>query len=264
VDCEGRHYLHDGASFWSGRAPLLFPIVGALKDNRHVVDGVAYELPKHGFARHLEFTLVEVAEDRAAFRLSDSETTRAQYPYRFQLDVSYTVAGSKLTNTALVTNTDGRPIPVAFGFHPAFLWPLPGGARRDHVIDFTHEEPGRLTRIDSDGLLASELPSPVEGRRLALDDALFDDDALIFLSPASRALRYGAADGSSPSLRIEFPDMPHLGIWTKPGGAPYLCIEPWQGYASPDSFSGPLVEKPGSLNLAPGATRQFQMTVELI
>lgn len=264
TDAAGRDYLHDGASFWSGRAPLLFPIVGALRDNRHVVDGVSHELPKHGFARTSTFALVSSSADRAQFRLEDSERTLAQYPYRFRLDMTYAVDGATLSQTAEVTNTDSRPIPVAFGFHPAFRWPLPGGgARADHVIDFAEEEAGPLTRIDADGLVARELPSPVQGRRLALADALFDDDALIFLRPASRSLRFGAAGGGSPSLRIGFPDMPHLGIWTKPGGAPYLCIEPWQGYASPTGFAGPLTEKPGSLILAPGETKRFSMTVEL-
>jgi galactose mutarotase-like enzyme len=263
-DSEGRDYLHDGASFWQGRAPLLFPIVGALKDNRHTVDGVAYALPKHGFARSSTFAVIEAAEDRAQLRLDDSEATRAQYPYRFRLDMTYAVSGAVLSQIAQVTNTDNRPIPVAFGFHPAFRWPLPGaGAKTDHVIDFAAEETGPLTRIDADGLVARALPSPVQGRRLALSDDLFDDDALIFLQPASHSLRFGPADGGSPSLRIGYPGMPHLGIWTKPGGAPYLCIEPWQGHASPADFAGPLTEKPGSFTLAPGEAKSFEMSVEI-
>jgi galactose mutarotase-like enzyme len=159
-DAAGRELLHDGASFWPSRAPLLFPIVGALKDNRHSVDGVAYELPKHGFARRAVFELTEAAPDRAAFRLTDSEATRASYPYRFRLDVAFAIEGAALTTTARVQNTDARPIPVAFGFHPAFRWPLSAAqSREDHVIDFEAEEPGPLTRIDADGLIARELPT---------------------------------------------------------------------------------------------------------
>ncbi|MGO9546677.1 MAG: aldose 1-epimerase family protein [Rhodomicrobium sp.] len=263
-DAAGRDYLHDGASFWSGRAPLLFPIVGALKDDRHEVAGKAYTLPKHGFARRSRFEVVETSPDRALFRLTDSEATRAAYPYKFQLDAAFSVAGAKLAMAATVTNTDTRPIPVAFGFHPAFAWPLPGaGARLDHAIDFAASEPGPLTRIDAGGLIARELASPVQGRRLALTDDLFVDDALIFLSLNSRSLRFGPADGGSPALNIEFEVMPYLGIWTKPG-APFLCIEPWCGYASPNDFSGPLTEKPGSINLAPGEARVFAMSVELV
>jgi galactose mutarotase-like enzyme len=264
-DAAGRHYLHDGASFWPSRAPLLFPIVGAIKDNRHEVDGLAYELPKHGFARQSTFDVIEAAGDHALLRLEDSEATRAQYPYRFRLDVAFVLAGARLTTTATITNTDTRPIPVAFGFHPAFRWPLPGaGERLDQVIDFAMNEPAPIVRIDADGLIARELPSPVIGNRLALTDALFDDDALLFLGLQSRSLRFGPGGGGSPSLKVDFDGMPQLGIWTKPGGAPFLCIEPWAGYASPAGFDGPLTEKPGSMTLAPGEVTVFAMSAELI
>jgi galactose mutarotase-like enzyme len=263
-DAAGRDYLHDGSSFWAGRAPLLFPIVGVLRDDRHVADGTAYSLAKHGFARRSLFGVVEAALDRALFRLTDSAATRSGYPYRFQLDAAFSLTGSKLTTAATVTNTDARSIPVAFGFHPAFKWPLPkAGAKLDQVVDFALDEPGPLTRIGADGLIARELASPVQNRRLSLTDELFDDDALIFLRLNSRSLRFGPADGGSPALKIDFKSMPHLGIWTKPG-APFLCIEPWSGYASPNQFSGPLAEKPGSVNLAPGEARIFAMSIELV
>ena len=263
-DMTGRDYLHDGSSYWASRAPLLFPIVGALKDNTHVVDGAAYHLPRHGFARHSLFEAVSTSADRARFRLTDSEATRAEYPYKFMLEAEYALTGAKLTTSVTVTNTDTKPIPVAFGFHPAFRWPLPGaGAKLDQVVDFALDEPGPLTRIDSDGLIARELESPVKGRRLTLADELFEDDALIFLSLNSRSLRFGPANGGSPVLKIDFESMPHLGIWTKPG-APYLCIEPWAGYASPAAFSGPLTEKPGSMNFMPGEAKNFSMSVELV
>ena len=263
-DTAGRDYLHDGSSFWGNRAPLLFPIVGALRDNTHAVDGTAYHLPKHGFARRSLFEGVDASADRAQFRLTDSEATRAEYPYRFMLEAEHALAGAKLTTSVTVTNTDTKPIPVACGFHPAFRWPLPGaGAKLDQVIDFALDEPGPLTRIDADGLIARQLASPIRRRRLLLANELFEDDALIFLGLNSRSLRFGPANGGSPSLKVDFESMPHLGIWTKPG-APFLCIEPWAGYSSPAEFSGPLTEKRGSVHLAPGETKAFAMSVELI
>ncbi len=131
-------------------------------------------------------------------------------------------------------------------------------------IDFAADEPEPVARIDADGLIARQAPTPVDGSRLRLSDDLFEEDALIFLTLRSRSLRYGPAHGGSPSLRIAFADMPHLGIWTKPGGAPFLCIEPWSGYASPNDFAGPLTEKPGSVTLAPGEAKQYAMSVELV
>lgn len=263
-DANGRDYLHDGASFWTGRAPLLFPIVGALENDRHTVDGQVFTLPKHGFARRSLFAVMRAEPASALLALEENAETLARYPYRFRLEVAFTVEGATLKTVATVTNTDSRPLPVSFGYHPAFLWPLPGaGERGSQVLDFAEEETAPVTRIDTAGLLAREVPSPVEGRRLTLDDTLFEEDALLFLAPKSRSLRFGPANGGGPSLRVDFPGMPHLGVWTKPGGAPFLCIEPWAGHASPAGFSGPLTQKPGSANLAPGAARGFEMSITL-
>jgi galactose mutarotase-like enzyme len=183
------------------------------------------------------------------------------YPYRFKLGVTYSIAGAKHCTHVSLTNTDNKPIPIAFGFHPAFKWPLPdAGDRGDYAIDFALAEPEPIWRLNADGLLARETASPVEGNRLVLSDKLFDGDALIFLRLNSRSLRFGPTKGRAPALHITFEGMPQLGIWTKPG-APFLCIEPWHGYASPADFSGPLMEKPGSTALAPGETKEFGMSV---
>ena len=149
-------------------------------------------------------------------------------------------------------------MPAAFGFHPALRWPLPyGKLRAAHEIVFEQEEPAPIRR-PIDGLLSSaRYPTPVRGRRLALHDSLFEDGAIVFDRLASRSLVYGEA------LRVSFPRMPHLGIWTKPG-AGYVCIEPWQGYASPEDFDGELADKPGMVSIVPGATETFAMSIGLI
>jgi galactose mutarotase-like enzyme len=256
---------HGDGSWWRGRAPILFPIVGALSQNRHPVGGQFYDLPRHGFARTSTFEVAEQSADAVTFRLEDSPATRKSYPYAFQLDLSFSLDGDTLTTTATVTNTGDVDLPFSFGYHPAFLWPLPGaGGREAQVVEFEVEETEPASRIDQSGLLVG--PEPVNrivGRQLKLTDDLFDDDALLYLAPKSRKLRFGAADGSGTSLEVAFPDMPHLGIWTKPGGAPYLCIEPWQGYASPVGFAGPLTEKPGTIILAPGSSHSMTMAVTL-
>lgn len=266
TDQEGRTYLHDGASFWTGRAPLLFPIVGAIKDDRYEADGQTYTLPKHGFARKSKFTLLHHGAGSATLRLEQTAETLAQWPWHFRLDVTHALHGALLTTTVQVTNTDVNSMPVAFGFHPAFAWPLPGaGARDEQVIEFALEEPAPVTRIDiPSGLVAREMATPVKGRLLELDDSLFDEDALLFLEPKSRSLRFGPASGKGTSLLVHYDRLPHLGIWTKPGGAPFLCIEPWHGHASPMDFAGSLKEKPGSLELMPTETHVFEMSAELV
>lgn len=261
TDTQGREYMTDAdPAFWTGRAPLLFPIVGALREGAYRFGGKRYALSKHGFARSSVFACEEhEATGRAHFLLEDSAETRAVYPFAFALRVQFDLHDATLGITATVTNPGDEPMPFSFGFHPAFAWPLPGGApKEDHAIVFACEEPQDVRRIDRDGLLARSEPTPVEGRAMRLDSALFEDDALIWDRLASRSLTYGAAGGAT--LEIAFPDTPMLGVWQKPG-ARYICIEPWAGIADPAGFTGELPDKPGVVMLAPGDSRSFRMAV---
>lgn len=263
-DREGRDLLWNGdPAIWAGRAPLLFPMVGRAKDDRIRVEGRGYELPKHGFARTSRFSVVERRENGCTLRLSSGPETLTSYPFSFQLDVTYEIAGSVLINRAVVTNEDERALPVSFGFHPAFRWPLPYGAdRQAHEIVFERDESSQPIRRVKDGLLTPVChPTPVAGNRLALADDLFVDDALIFLSLASRSVAYGAT--STPALTVRFPGMPHLGIWTKPG-AGYVCIEPWQGFASPEDFEGEFADRPGVISVPVGGAATFAMEIALL
>lgn len=261
-DAVGNALLWNGdPAFWSGRAPLLFPIVGGLAGGAFRHRGRHYELPRHGFARRSSFTLVDRGTAHATLRLDASPETRAHWPFDFRLDVTHALDGARLTTAAEVTNRSGEPMPTAFGFHPAFRWPLPGaGPRAAHVVRFETAETARIRRLDADGLVDPEpRANPLHGDTLALEDALFAEDALIFTTLESRALTYGAG---AVRLRVAFPDMPHLGLWTKPG-APFLCIEPWQGWADPAGFDGEIADKPGMVLLAPGESRRFSMSVAL-
>ncbi|GGC82501.1 aldose 1-epimerase family protein [Chelatococcus reniformis] len=269
-DGDGRDLLWNGdPAVWSGHAPLLFPIVGALAGGAYRIGREVYRLPQHGFARRSEFSLVERHSDQATLRLTESEATRAVYPFPFRLDVTYALAGSTLSVTASVTNTGRKPLPFSLGFHPAFCWPLPYGAERAaHTLTFDRDETAPVVRPDADGLLTRPEPNPVIGRTLPLSDALLAAGALVFKQTASRRIVYGAPGG--PSLVVDFPEMTSLGIWTKPGaGAPYICIEPWQGYADDarpagaDQKPADLFAKPGIVEVAPTQSRSFGFSVTL-
>jgi galactose mutarotase-like enzyme len=261
-DGLGHDWLWDGnPAFWAGRSPLLFPIVGRVRNDRIHVNGSAYELPKHGFARTSLFQVEETSASMCRLRLCASEATLRWYPFPFQLDVTYAVEGETLRITAAVANTGSSVMPVSFGFHPAFRWPLPYGAPREtHQIRFEQDEPASVHR-PVEGLLSREAePSPVQGRTLVLHDSLFEADALVFDQLGSRFVEYGAP--GSASLRVDFPQMPHLGIWTKPG-AGFICIEPWQGHADPEGYEGDFSDKPGIVSVQPGATSRFTIAVTI-
>lgn len=259
-DEAGRELLSDGnPAFWTGRSPLLFPIVGKLPNDRYELDRQSYELNQHGFARTSVFELIDATEATCRFRLSGSKETLKHYPFMFKLDVAYRIQAATLAIEVSACSIGDKAMPVSFGFHPALRWPLPyGGARDEHEIRFERDEPAPLRTL-SDGLIGrGERASPVEGDRLNLYDDLFQDGALIFDQHASRKVHYGVP--GRRSVTIAFPDMPHLGIWTKPG-AGFVCIEPWQGYATPVDFEGGFAEKPGMVSIPPGETRSFGMQI---
>jgi galactose mutarotase-like enzyme len=259
-DAGARDYLWDGdPQWWAGRAPLLFPMVGRATADRIKVDGQYYSLPQHGFARRGRFEVVSSAPTRCLLRLRDSDETRAAFPFAFLLDVYYELHESALAVEAEVFNEGDVSLPCSFGFHPAFRWPLPGGEGA-HAIVFDQDETAPI-RVLADGLLALEdHPNPVEGRRLRLDAALFERGALIFDRLVSRRAVFCAPGG--PSIAVSFPDMPHFGLWTKPG-APFVCLEPWQGFAAPVGFDGEFAERPGVISIAPGESRVFAMDIAI-
>jgi galactose mutarotase-like enzyme len=249
-------------AFWTGHAPILFPIVGALAGNTLRVDGESYRMDKHGFARRSDFEVIEHQAHHVVLRLTDSAETRKSYPFAFALDLKYALEGATLTITATIANRGDTPMPASFGFHPAFAWPLPYGEPREaHRMLFSRQEPGAVKALASDGtIVPADRPSPLDGRTLRLRDDLFTDDALIWDPVASDKVTYGAF--GAPVLDVAFPDTPQLGIWTKPGAA-YVCIEPWHGIADPQGYTGDFHDKPGVFELPAGGEKVITMSITL-
>ena len=165
--------------------------------------------------------------------------------------------------TATLANPAAAALPASFGFHPALRWPLPGtgvGSREAHIIRFDAPEPEPLRLIAPDGLIAPGARStPVRDTEIHLHDGLFTEDALVWDAPHSRGLYFGVA--GRPGVRVDFPTMPMLGIWTKPGGAGFLCIEPWHSHADEEGFTGEFADKPGVVTLNAGERQTYAMSL---
>jgi len=259
---DGRSWLWNGdAAFWTGRSPILFPIVGKAPDDKLTIDGQVYGMGQHGFARRSEFTLAASTATMCRYELAAPDATKTQYPFDFLLAVEHSVEGRILTVAAEVTNRDKVAMPFGIGFHSAFLWPLPGAENREHVVTLGNGGEPELARLQGGLLVAERLPSPFAAGRLVLDPKLFEQDAMIFPEGAGEALTYGAEGG--PELRFSFENLPNLAIWTKPG-APFVCIEPWHGMAAEAGGSNDLAERPYSVALQPGASARFAFTVEIV
>jgi len=259
-DTTGADWLHDGdPAWWTGRSPILFPMVGRATGDHIRVDGSPFPLPQHGFARRALFSVVEAGPQRALLRLAASGETFVSYPFAFRLDLAYALAGPTLNVVATVANEDDKTMPFSLGFHPAFRWPLPG-AKGTHEVRFERPEPAPIRRLADSLLSPQKFANPAASGVLALDPKFFDTGALIFDSLQSRRVAFGPPGG--PEAAVSFPGMPHFGLWTKPG-APFLCLEPWQGFAAPVDFDGEFAQRPGVVTLAPGESRRFVMDITI-
>ena len=242
-------------------------MVGASANGAVRVDGIAYPMAQHGFARDLPFAVVAQAADSVTLRLEDGPETRPHYPFAFRLDIAARVRPSGLDFTLRVENRDARPLPYAVGFHPAFPWPFPGPfaegegrAGGGYAVVFEHPETPRVPEIAPGGLIAAETrPIPMEGARLPLDPDLFKE-ALVFLDARSRTMRFEAPGGRAIALEAE--DFPHLAVWTKPS-APFLSLECWTGHADRAGFSGELSERTSQRLLAPGGSAGHRVSLRL-
>jgi galactose mutarotase-like enzyme len=213
-------------------------------------------MTQHGFARDQPFNWIEQGQRSCTLQLEDSAVTRSRYPFAFRLAITYAVEENRLEVTLELTNTGDVVLPASIGAHPAFNWPLAAGSpKQSYTVAFSDEEPAPVRRL-KDGLLrAGPEPTPIAGKTLALSERLFDDDAVILDRPASTAARYAAATG--PAIEVSWQGFRELGLWSKPGGAAFLCIEPWRGFASPAEFDGEFADKPGLMLLAPGETQRL-------
>jgi len=258
---DGRSFLWNGdAAFWSGRSPVLFPMVGKAPENRISVEGKPYEMAQHGFARRSEFSLTASTGTLCRYELAASEATRAVYPFEFLLALTHALDGLRLTVSAEVENRDARPMPFGLGFHPAFVWPLPGAAGQAHAVTLDNGAEPALMRLEGGLVRPQKLPSPFHAGSLTLDHRMFEADAMIFPEGAGKGLTYAAEGG--PQLKFSFDNLPNLALWTKPG-APFICIEPWHGTASELGGSDDLAKRPYGVTLQPGEKARFAFTVEL-
>ena len=245
---------------WGRHAPVLFPIVGRLKDDQYQHEGQTYAMKQHGLARDKMFALSDSGPDFLHFTLEADAQTRQQYPFDFALHIRYTLRGNEVTVGYTVENRSQAMMPFSIGAHPAFNCPLgEGEAFGEYFLQF--EQPETCDRhLLQDGLYTGETVPLLQGDdRLPLSAELFADDALVIHQPRSRwvALR---SSRSERAVRISLEGFPYLGLWTKPG-APFVCLEPWQGLADYTDHRGILKEKAGIHLLMPGKQHEASYVI---
>lgn len=256
---KNNEYIWDGnPNFWGKHSPVLFPIVGTLKNNFFQYNGEKYHLSRHGFAREMEFELINKKEDSATFSIQNSVETLKVYPFEFELQIIYTLEKNNLSIAYKVINKGKSEMPFSIGAHPAFALPE---NFENYSIQFDKEEPLQYYLLEKD-LISNKIKKlETQEEQIPLAYQLFENDALIFKTLESKSLTL--LENKKPFLKVRFEDFPSLGIWTK-ANAPFLCIEPWFGYSDTNENSGNLFEKEGIQILNKNETFDAEFSIEIL
>ena len=258
VSADGSQWLwHGDPQWWTGRSPLLFPVVGKSPDGAVTIEGQRYPMQPHGFARRSTFEVVTEKPDRATLMLKASAETRQSFPFNFVFSITYALDGPSILMSVEVANLDTRDMPFGFGFHPAFVWPLPGGEGRRHFLKLAKPDEPRFLQLDADGMI---LPvahaSPFQQGEMTLAHEQFANDALIFPFGIGQGITFAAEGGSS--VVLSWSNLPDFAVWQKEG-APYLCLEPWHGMAARKGAGDAMTARPSTVVLTPNATVKFEL-----
>ena len=264
---DGHEYLWQGdAKYWSGQAPIMFPICGRLFGGEYTYLGKTYSMPNHGFARKSVFTLKAASKSSVTLELLSNEETRAQYPFDFAFDVTFSLCDNRLDVKYEVKNKESaRDLIFSVGGHPAFNVPIDKGVNfEDCYVEFN--KPCEALRVDFSEtcfLTHNDKVYNEKGtKRIDLKHSLFDDDA-IFLYNVAKEIKL-ASEKTSRSVTMYFNGMKYIGLWHAPKtDAPYVCIEPWTGIPATDGITDDLLTKAEMIHLPVGYTYKNSYSVKI-
>lgn len=267
IEFEGKEMLfqgekvldENGNAFWKRQAPILFPIVGQIKEGKTIIEENSYEMSQHGFARDMEFEEISKTQSKHEYILKYNEETLKKYPYKFELKVTYEVIENILNVTYQIKNIDNKEIYFGLGAHPAFKCDYSNG---EYELFFTENE----DRIEffklKDGLIDTEKAENIlDNNRIHLKENTFENDAIIMKNIRSNKIILQNNKTNKKILVFDFAGFPYLAIWSKKG-APFVCIEPWQNTADRVDSNGIFKEKENINSLKPQDTFESNFSVK--
>lgn len=262
---DGSEYLWQGDKrWWSGQAPILFPIVGSLRGDRATAAEGAIVLPRHGLARRREFQLDSATETELSLSLSSNDETLSIYPYNFTLTLTYTVTGDSVRQSFTVSNTGDTVMPFVVGGHPAFNVPVVGDSKTfaDYRLVFSCPWSYATPTLEIEtGLwdFGTLKPLLTDSDTLPLDHRFFDVDTVVFENVPDSTVSLLGPKGHG--MRIDFEDFAYLGVWSAAGDAPFVALEPWVGPATAFDEDDIFEHKRGMQVLDPGASAQYTFSM---
>lgn len=262
---DGREYMWQAdPAVWGSSAPVLFPIIGGLKDDRFLFDGKSYTVPKHGFIRrNPNLRVAQPNEHTVVFTYASSPVLKQNYPFDFVFQLTYRLEGRCLYQIHEVSNAGAGPLFFSVGGHPAFKVPhFTGDSYEDYYLDFEQPENSASHVVNEDGLIGSATRTvPWSANRLPLTHGLFAQDALVLKDLKSRSVSL-VSKQHGKVLAVHYKDFNYLGIWAKPNGD-FVCIEPWLGIADNHDTTDDLTKKEGIIELPAGETFRAEFVVEV-
>lgn len=253
----------NGKVYWNRHFPVLFPIVGKLKQNRTIINGRTYELCQHGFARDLEFEPITKLDNFHSYVLKSNSSTMIKYPFDFSLYVTYRTDENKLTTIYRVINEGNTNMPFGIGGHPAFKIDQNDLANGEYYLEFEEEERKIHFLYLIDGLVGTDYARNImtDLKKIYINRDSFKNDAIIMKGLTSHKISLKKRTGNKTLITMDFEGFPYLAIWSKPG-APFICIEPWQTTADTINSTGVFAHKTDMITLSAKQEFECRYTVE--
>lgn len=248
-------------AWWAGAAPILFPIIGGLRNNKYTYQGKSYSMPQHGLVRKKEWSLVSSSATSATFQTESDDETMKMYPFKYTLKAHYTLEENKLSIRYEVVNKNNETMYFSIGSHPAFNVPFAGGHLENYYYHFSESE--TIERNFFSGGLHLNKTAPVfdNSRQIFLTNNLFDAAAIIFKKPNSKCVSLKNSRNSK-EIRVITEGMPYLGLWGAKGGH-FACIEPWYGIPDNENADGDLTKKEGIMTIAANGSYNNTYWIEI-
>jgi galactose mutarotase-like enzyme len=254
-----KEYIWEGNSeFWDKHSPVLFPIVGGLKNDCHYYNDKKYSLSRHGFARDFEFDVIEKTDASVTFSLKENHETLQKYPFQFELQIEYELTENKLIISYHIKNNSNTEIPFNIGAHPAFALP---NNFNDYSLEFEKQEELTTHELENNLFSGATRNIALDKTNLPLNYSLFEKDALVFKTLESKSVKI--LENGNPILQVNYEDFSSLGIWTIKN-APFICIEPWIGFADNSTSNGNIFEKTDIIILKQNSSFQASFSIEIL
>lgn len=248
LETDNEYMWQGDPKYWAGRNPTLFPMVGQTWDKILHINGKEYVTGNHGFTRHSDFTCIEHTENKIVMELKDNEETLKEYPFHFTMHITYTLEGKTLTVSYEIINDNDCMMPFNYGLHPAFNCPVDGGDFEDYYIELNQPETSDFEITHVTNCSRIELDREELGKTIIIQD------------PKSTC---ATLTNGRHGVRVGYEGYKWLAFWSKPGGAPYVCIEPWYSHTDFGEVKVPFEEREGTTKLEANGVFHASYTITI-